>query len=223
MLFGRARSVKGNAVGSTASGKLQLATAHVEQRAAQLSERASAARSEAKAAIEAGNKPLALRQLRRSKQLESQAENMHRTISAVERQADVIEDAALQSQVAHALKESVSSIKQSKEALQGAEEAVDNAQELSDLTEDLQAAFQGMTESANLDLDDEDLEAELQAMATAQGESAAASVTSSTTAPEPLGAQARHISVPSLPEAPQSRVLIPRRREERAALLSCQS
>jgi hypothetical protein len=149
-----------------------------------------------------------MRQLKRSKQFEIQAESLYSTISAVERQSDVMEDAALQTEVARALKASAQTVKSTKDALKGAEAAVDDAQELTDMTEDLQAAFQQMSEQTSAPIDDDELEEELQSMMNE----------TSNAAPEPQVAFSPAVRFESMPSAPKGLVLP--RKEERASLLS---
>lgn len=147
---------------NTAAGRLTSAAASMEAHADALGERASAARSKAKLLMAAGKKAEALAWLKKAKQAESQHSNAVATHAALERQIDVLEESALQKEVATALSASVAVAKKKVVGLMSkTEDAVDSAVELKDFAEDVSQVLGGLQGN---EYDDDELMEELQAM-----------------------------------------------------------
>ena len=122
-------------------------------------------RSQASIAIQQNQKPTAIRLLRRSKQLESQAQALAKTSVAVERQADMLEEADLQQEVASALKVGVNNMKKASSALKTVESLADDAQELGDEIDDINNLLTQIGQTSTVEeLDDDVLLAELMDM-----------------------------------------------------------
>lgn len=138
-----------SAKASAPSAKLRLASQSIVLRIEELAAKADDARHQAKVAHQSGNKQLALRQLRRCKQIESQAAALQNASLAVERHADILEDAHLQQEVAAALRSGAQTVKKSQKAFAGVEKAVDDMQEANDLGEDVQTMLQQLADTGS--------------------------------------------------------------------------
>jgi hypothetical protein len=138
-----------SASASAPSSKLRLASQSIVVRIEELTAKANDARHQAKVAHQSGNKQLALRQLRRCKQIESQAAALQNASLAVERHADILEDAHLQQEVAAALRSGAQTVKKSQKAFAGVEKAVDDMQEANDLGEDVQTMLQQLADTGS--------------------------------------------------------------------------
>lgn len=150
---------------STPLQRLQEALCSIQAREADLSQRALDMRSQASIAIQQNQKPTAIRLLRRSKQLESQAQALAKTSVAVERQADMLEEADLQQEVASALKVGVNNMKKASSALKTVESLADDAQELGDEIDDINNLLTQIGQTSTVEeLDDDVLLAELMDM-----------------------------------------------------------
>jgi hypothetical protein len=112
--------------------------------------------------MKSGNKAAAMRDLKRSKTLEKQLGTTQNVLDSMEAQSDLLEQTALQKQVASALGSSAKTLQKEKKILSSAESAVDQAAELRDLSHDLTDVLAGL--EAPVDYDDDDLLAELQGM-----------------------------------------------------------
>ena len=123
--------------------KLAEAARCMELRIEQLEQRAAECRSEAKRLMTAGQKPAAMRALKKAKAVEKQLEANQASLIAVEQQVDMMAQAAMQKRVASALKTSTKGMKADKKLLKNAEAAVDNAQEARDIADDLSAVGGG--------------------------------------------------------------------------------
>lgn len=145
--------------------KLGEAAKAMEQRIAQLEERASECRTEARRLMQVGQKGAAMRALKKGKAVEKQAEANQASLLAVEQQLDLMAQAAMQKTVASALKTSTKGMKADKKLLKHAEDAVDEAQEARDMATDLSAVMADFAHNGGSnDLDEDALLAELEEM-----------------------------------------------------------
>ena len=144
--------------------KLAEAAASMEARITQLESKAEAERLEAKRLMQAGNKPSAVRMLKRAKATEKQLEANQASLLAVEQQVDLMAQAKMQKEVASALSASSKGMKAQKKLLKHAEAAVDDAQDARDMADDLGNVMAEFAQNGNGDADDDDLMAELQQM-----------------------------------------------------------
>lgn len=158
-LFGKPLGKK-----ATAAGKLEAATSAMRARVEELDRRVATGKAASMAAMKAGNKQLAMRELKRAKMMEKQASSTQSALDAVEAQSDMLEQTALQREVASALGATAKSLKSQKGLLSKAEDAVDAAAEMRDLHEDLSEVMAGLGESTSNDYDEDDLMEELQGM-----------------------------------------------------------
>lgn len=143
------------------ASKLEAAKEAMRKRVDDLEARFAESKNAARAQMQAGNKTAALRELRRGKALEKQAVSTRNVMDAVEAQSDMLEQTALQKQVAAALGETAKTMKKEKELLNKAEDAVDAASEMRDLHEDLAQVMSGLGDSSSMELDDDELLNEL--------------------------------------------------------------
>ena len=142
--------------------KLSIAMEGLRQRISVLETRISECRTSASASMKAGNKTAAMRELKRSKALEKQLSTTQNVLDSIEAQSDLLEQTALQKQVASALGSSAKVLQKEKKILSSVESAVDQAAELRDLSHDLTDVLAGL--EAPVEYDDDDLLAELQEM-----------------------------------------------------------
>lgn len=148
---------------STPQQKLEMAKEAMADRAQRLHEKGAAARAEAKRQLDAGDKASALRTMRKAKQFESRATEASAATDALERQIDLLEQAALQSDVAKALGTTAKQAAKAKGLLSKAEGAVEGAAELRDAVDDVSNVL-GEATQPSADFDEDDLLAELEAM-----------------------------------------------------------
>lgn len=146
------------------ASKLEAAKEAMRKRVEELEARVAESRQVAKTQMQSGNKTAALRELKRSKALEKQALSTQGVMDAVEAQSDMLEQTALQKQVAAALGETAKTMKKEKGLLNKAEDAVDAASEMRDLHEDLAQVMSGLGDSSLADMDDHELLSELNDM-----------------------------------------------------------
>lgn len=160
-LFGRSPGTS-----SSAAAHLARAAASLSQHVDDLERRAAHHRSMAAEQMKGGNKRGALAQLKRSKQLEAMAESKGKTISAVERQADMLEEAGLQTQVANALQAGVRDNKKLKKAMKNVESVTDDAEEFADTVAEVNETLAqlGSVGFNEIDEDDDELIEELNTM-----------------------------------------------------------
>jgi flagellin-like hook-associated protein FlgL len=85
-------------------------------------------------------------------------------MDALEAQSDMLEQTALQRQVASALGETAKTIKKEKGLLNQAESAVDSASEMRDLHEDISQVMAGLGDTWNTEFDEDALFEELNEM-----------------------------------------------------------
>lgn len=148
----------------TASTKLQVASDAMRARLEALEKRAQDCRQSAARHMQAGQKVSARRELIRAKMLEKQAVATTSAMDALESQNDMLEQTALQREVAAALGATAKTLKKDKTMLSKAEDAVDAASELRDLHEDMTQIMSSLGENTNADYDDDELMSELEEM-----------------------------------------------------------
>lgn len=160
-LFGQRKSAL------TPALRLQVAQQSISERTVGLEERAQEMREQAQTQVRAGAKQAALRSLRRSKQLEAQAQNLAKASMAVERQADMLEEAGLQQEVAHALQAGVKDIKKVQTAMKTVESISDDAATMADDVDEINQLLSQLADTGAdaANIDDDDLLAELDDMA----------------------------------------------------------
>jgi hypothetical protein len=148
----------------TPAVKLEAAAMAMKQRFDVIESRACEARQAAQASMQAGNKANAMRELKKSKALQKQAISLQAVMDAVDAQSAMLEQTALQKQVAAALGETAKTLKKEKGLLSKAEDAVESASEMRDLHEDLTQVMAGLGDSTVADFDDDELASELAEM-----------------------------------------------------------
>ena len=144
--------------------KLAEAAASMETRISQLELKAASERAETKKLMQLGQKPSAIRMLKRAKATEKQLEANQASLMAVEQQVDLMAQAQMQKQVASALASSSKGMKAQKKLLKNAESAVDEAQDARDMADDLGQVMAEFANNGNSHDDDDELMAELQQM-----------------------------------------------------------
>ena len=144
--------------------KLAEAASSMEKRIQELECRASSERAEAKSLMQAGNKPSAMRMLKRAKATEKQLEANQGSLLAIEQQVDLMAQAKMQKELASALASSSKGMKSQKKLLKNAESAIDDAQDARDMADDLGNVMAEFAANGNGDADEDDLMAELQEM-----------------------------------------------------------
>jgi len=150
----------------TAAAKLETATEQMRLRVQAVDKRVADARTDARAAMARGDKPLALRLMKKAKAAEKQQATAAAALEALERQVDLLAESALNKEIASALSASAASVKKrTKGLVDKADKAVDDSQELKDFAEDMQSALGGLHTAD--DYDEDELLAELAEMAEA--------------------------------------------------------
>ena len=149
----------------TPQTKLAAATQSMLVRVQSLEKRALEAREAAQTQMKAEKKQDALRHLKRAKLLEKQAASTQTALDALEAQSDMLEQTALQKEVAVALGATAKSLKKEKGLLSKAEDAVDAASEMRDLHDDITQVMSGLGDATSNDFDEDDLMLELEQMA----------------------------------------------------------
>ena len=151
---------------STPALRLQVAQQSISERTVSLEQRAKDMREQAQAQVKTGAKQAALRSLRRSKQLEAQAQNLAKASMAVERQADMLEEAGLQQEVAKALQAGVKDIKKVQTAMKTVESISDDAATMADDVDEINQLLSQLADTGAdaASIDDDDLLAELNDM-----------------------------------------------------------
>lgn len=162
-LFGSRRSSNGT---EAAASKLAAASEQILARAQTQREKSAKARSLAKELAQKNQRPQAIAQLKRAKQLDASASKLESASVAIQQQSDVLEESSLHVEVAKALSSTKASLKMSKKALSKVESAVDDTSELADANDDIQSVLATLGDgmSSSLGIDDDDLAAELDGM-----------------------------------------------------------
>ncbi len=151
----------------SANDRLDQAAESVSNHAAQLSERAGAARERARALATSGKRAEAMVALKRAKGLDKQAESATATHAAIEAQKDLLDGQELQREIASALAASVATTKsKTKGLLSKTEDAVDSLEEMRDAFEEVGQVLGGLQPAT--DVDEDDLAAELDEMIAAE-------------------------------------------------------
>ena len=132
--------------------------------------RAEASRKEAATLVTSGNKAGAMRALKRSKQLQSQASNLANASMAIERQSDMLEEAGLQQEVAKALQAGVKDMKKVQNAMKTVESISDTAITMCDDVEEINTLLSQLVNTGDAaTIDEDDLLAELESMSQEAG------------------------------------------------------
>ena len=133
------------------SNAIEMASAKVTE----LTDRVSVGKQRAVMLQREGKKMDALMALRKAKATEKLLASSNAALETLEAQKDMLENAALQRELASALASTTKSIKgKTKGLVKFAEKAVDDTQELRDDAEDLNAAFEGIQPSGTVDEDE---------------------------------------------------------------------
>ena len=208
----------------SANARLDQAAESVEAHAAQLGERAGAARERARMLAASGKRNEAMMALKRAKGLEKQAENAAATHAAIEAQKDLLDGQELQREIASALAASVATTKtKTKGLLTKTETAVDTMEEMRDAFEEVGQVLGGL--QSGTDVDDDALAAELDQMIALEiPEGAAEPATSSgSRAVEEAAAAAAAAAAVDLQTAEEIKAAFPaaprKRKEEKLGLL----
>jgi len=148
----------------TVKSKLESASESMQTRVESLDARAAECRASARKQMQSGNKLAAMRELKRSKAFEKQSISTQAVMDTLEAQSDMLEQTALQKEVAAALGATAASLKKDKNLLSKAEDAVEAAHEVRDMHEDLTQIMAGLADAGSADVDDDDLMQELEQM-----------------------------------------------------------
>lgn len=147
----------------TPASKLAAAGDAMRARVEQLDAKIEESRSVAQELARKGNKAAAMRELKRSKQLEKQAASTRSVMDAIDSQADMLEQTQLQREVAAALGATAKTLKKDKKILTKAEGAVEAANDVRDLHEDISSVM-GELDTVSRDVDEDELMDELNLM-----------------------------------------------------------
>jgi predicted ribosome quality control (RQC) complex YloA/Tae2 family protein len=162
--FSRAVFGLAGAKGKEPAKKLDEAAEVMRNRIQQLEARAREHRSDAARLAKSGQKTLALRALRKAKQVETQIGSNQASIDAVEQQVDLLAQAAMQKTLTHALASTSKAMKGDAKLLSKAENAIDAASEARDVASDLNSVVSEFACAGAGDVDEEGLEMELAAL-----------------------------------------------------------
>lgn len=157
-VFGMASSKK-----KTPQSKLAAAADAMRVRVDHLEAKIEESRAASKELMQKGNKAAAIRELKRSKQLEKQAASTRSVMDAIDAQSDMLQQTQLQREVAAALGATAKTLKKDKQILSKAEGAVEAAHDVRDLHEDITQVMSELDTVAR-DADDDDILAELNSM-----------------------------------------------------------
>ena len=146
------------------AAKLEEAASVMRARIEQLEDRARDQRKVALGARKAGQKQVAMRELKKAKAVEAQVEANQQSLMAVEQQVDMLAQAAMQKTLASALATTSKSMKKDAKALGKAETAIEEAQEARDMATDLNQVMAEFAGGGTQELDEDELMAELEGM-----------------------------------------------------------
>ena len=153
--------------GASESKKLVEAIGMASSKVREMSERVDMGKKRAMQLKKEGKRTEAILTLKKAKNDEKLLASANAALETLESQKDMLENAALQRELASALASTTKQIKgKTKGLVKFAEKAVDDTQELRDDAEDLNAAFEGIQPTFNVDEDE--LIEELNAMMEAQ-------------------------------------------------------
>ena len=160
------RAVFGLAAGKKidANAKLVEAADAMRARVEQLEQRAADQRAEAKRLMQAGQKPAAMRALKKANATGKLAESNQAAVDAVEQQLDALSQAAIQKGLASALASTSKRMKSDSKALGKAEAAIDDASEARDMANDLSQVMAEFAANGQGAEDEDELLAELDAL-----------------------------------------------------------
>ena len=150
-----------------ASEKLEQVSGAMLARAEDLRTRAEAQRQLALRTAQCSkpsSRSVALGQLRRAKQLEKQADAAQAAHEAVEAQSDMLQQTALQREVAAVIGASTRSLKKDRALLNKAEGAVEAAGEMREIHDEIAQTMGELGNDARVEYDDDELLSELQQM-----------------------------------------------------------
>lgn len=207
----------------SAASKLQSAAEALRKRVANLEERSQQHMEAVRAALHAKKKDSATRELKKAKACDRQAASSQAVLDAMDAQTDMMEQNALQREVAQALAGTAKTMKRDKKLLGKAEDAVDSAAEMRDIHDELGQIMAGLGDQGT-EFDEDELQAELEAIA---GEATAPDATSADVclAEEMVRtAEALEKKHAAYEEAERARVALPKaplcKKTERQSLLS---
>ena len=153
--------------GASESKKLVDAISLASSKVQEMSQRVDVGKKRAMQLKNEGKRTEAILALKKAKNDEKLLASANAALETLESQKDMLENAALQRELASALASTTKQIKgQTKGLVKFAEKAVDDTQELRDDAEDLNAAFEGIQSTFNVD--EEELLEELDAMMNAE-------------------------------------------------------
>ena len=204
------------------SKKLADAIEMASSKAIELSGRVETGRKKAMELRDAGKKTEALMALKKAKNDEKLLASANAALEALSSQRDMLENAALQRELASALASTTKTIKsKTKGLVKFAEKAVDDTQEMRDDAEDISSVLEGIQPTFNADEDEllEELDAMMQENATPPQPpaSVAAAVADSVVAAAAATAAVAVTSFPSAPTTIPADEVVDRRAERRAA------
>ena len=148
----------------SAVSKLEAATEALRKRVSSLEARSQQHMQAVRENLQAKRKDAAARELKKAKACDKQAASSQAVLDAMEAQTDMMEQNALQREVAQALAGTAKTMKRDKKLLGKAEDAVDNAAEMRDIHEELGQIMAGLGDHAP-EFDEDELQAELDAIA----------------------------------------------------------
>ena len=207
----------------SAASKLEAAAEALRKRVAVLEARSLQHMEAVRESLRANKKELAARELKKAKMCNRQAASSQAVLDAMEAQTDMMEQNALQQEVARALAGTAKTMKRDKKLLGKAEDAVDSAAEMRDLHDELNQIMAGLGEQT-ADFDEDDLQAELDAMLESGETPAAAPVDAAVAKEMAKAAEALDTRHEEYAEAQRLRATMPKapagRRLEKESLLS---
>ena len=203
--------------------KLENAAEALRNRVSSLEARSQKHMQAVREHLQAKRKDAATRELKRAKACDRQAASSQAVLDAMETQADMMEQNALQRDVAQALAGTAKTMKRDKKLLGKAEDAVDSAAEMRDLHEELGQIMAGLGDHAP-EFDEDELRAELDAIAEEDSAAIAASSDASLADEMARVAEALEIKHANYADADRVRATLPKapgiRGVERQGLLS---
>ena len=149
-----------------ATTKLEEAAATMRARVEQLEERVAEQRGEATRLARDGQRPAALRALKKANGLQRQVDSNQAAVDAVEQQLDALSQAAVHKTLASALASTSRTMKQDSKALGKAEAAIDDAQEARDMANDLSQVMTEFAATGTGVEDEDELARQLEEMVT---------------------------------------------------------
>ena len=146
-----------------AVSKLEAATKALTKRVQSLEDRSEQHMEAVRNCMRAKKRDAAARELKKAKMYSKQAASSRAVLDAMEAQTDMMEQNALQKEIAKALAGTAKTMKWDKKLLGKAEDAVDSAAEMRDMHDELGQIMAGLGDQTT-DFDEDDLRAELDAI-----------------------------------------------------------